>query len=203
MKFALVCAASILVASAQDFATHIKPVLTSNCAPCHNPANPRNRLNFLTAQDAQDVETRRNLWRNVATQMRNRTMPPGNHKLAEAERVSIVQWIETRLRQSACTGADYAGPSAPRRLNRREYRNTIRDLLGLELPITDMFPADESGGAGFDTNGETLYVPRCCSSATWKQPKPLRTASSLAHPSPGSCSRMNCRRSSRPHLAQP
>lgn len=159
MKFALVCAASILVASAQDFAAHIKPVLTSNCAPCHNPANPRNRLNFLTAQDAQDVETRRNLWRNVATQMRNRTMPPGNHKLAEAERVSIVQWIETRLRQSACTGADYAGPSAPRRLNRREYRNTIRDLLGLELPITDMFPADESGGAGFDTNGETLYVP--------------------------------------------
>lgn len=159
MKFAFLCAAAVLAASAQDFASHVKPVLTANCAGCHNPTNPRNRLNFLTANDAKDVETRRNLWRNVATQLRNRTMPPGNHKLAEGERLSIANWIETRLRESACTGADYAGFTAPRRLNRREYKNTVRDLLGLELPITDMFPADESGGAGFDTNGDTLYIP--------------------------------------------
>jgi cytochrome c553 len=159
VKIAFLWTVAAALASAQDFSSHVKPVLVANCAPCHNPANPKNRLNFLAANDARDIETRRNLWRNVATQLRNRTMPPGNHKLAEGERLSIANWIETRLRESACTGAGYAGFVAPRRLNRREYRNTVRDLLGLELPITDMFPADESGGAGFDTNGDTLYIP--------------------------------------------
>ena len=46
-----------------------------------------------------------------------------------------------------------------RRLNRREYRNTIRDLLGVDFDVAAVFPADGTGGAGFDTNGETLYIP--------------------------------------------
>ena len=48
---------------------------------------------------------------------------------------------------------------AIRRLNRREYHNTIRDLLGVDYNVSDLFPVDGTGGAGFDTNGETLYVP--------------------------------------------
>src|SRR5262249_54303673 len=47
---------------------------------------------------------------------------------------------------------------ALRRLNRREYHNTIRDLLGLDFDATALFPADGTGGAGFDTNGDTLYI---------------------------------------------
>ena len=46
-----------------------------------------------------------------------------------------------------------------RRLNRREYHNTIRDLLGVDFDVVRLFPADGTGGAGFDTNGETLYMP--------------------------------------------
>ena len=46
-----------------------------------------------------------------------------------------------------------------RRLNRREYHNTIRDLLGVDFDVTGIFPADGTGGAGFDTNGETLFIP--------------------------------------------
>jgi hypothetical protein len=134
-------------------------VLEANCAACHNPANPKNRHNFLKAAEATDVETRRGLWRSVATQLRNRTMPPGAARLSEQDRKLAADWIEARLRSSGCTAAEYAGYVGPRRLNRREYHNTVRDLLGVELPIADMFPEDESGGAGFDTNGDTLYIP--------------------------------------------
>src|SRR5581483_3587815 len=45
------------------------------------------------------------------------------------------------------------------RLNRREYRNMVRDLFGIEFDAVQAFPADGTGGAGFDTNGETLYTP--------------------------------------------
>ncbi len=46
-----------------------------------------------------------------------------------------------------------------RRLNRRDYRNTIRDLLGVDFAVSKLFPADGSGGEGFNTNGETLFLP--------------------------------------------
>ncbi|MGH9632818.1 MAG: DUF1587 domain-containing protein, partial [Bryobacteraceae bacterium] len=144
---------------AQEFSEFIQPVLNQNCASCHNPANPKNRINFLKAETAADIETRRGLWHSVAVQLRNRTMPPVASKLSEEDRLRIAGWVENRLRETACSTGDYAGTVAPRRLNRREYHHTIRDLLGVDLAVTDIFPADESGGAGFDTNGETLYVP--------------------------------------------
>jgi len=145
--------------AADEFSAKIRPILAANCATCHNPANPRNRIDFLKTDSVGDVDTRRTLWRDVATQLRNRTMPPGEAKISEADRLLVSNWIEARLRTTGCTTGDYAGYVAPRRLNRREWKNTIRDLFGLDVLAPDLFPADEAGGAGFDTNGETLYIP--------------------------------------------
>ncbi len=126
---------------------------------CHNPSKPRNPANFLKAQTAKDMEADRGLWHNVAAQLRNRTMPPIASKLTEDDRLRVASWIDNQLRQTACSGGDYAGASSFRRLNRREYHNTIRDLLGVDFDVSLVFPADGTGGSGFDTNGDTLYVP--------------------------------------------
>jgi cytochrome c553 len=142
-----------------DFTTSIRPVLVENCAPCHNPAKARGPANFLKAQTDKDIQADRGLWRNVAAQLRNRTMPPVASKLTEEDRLRVATWVDTQLRQTACSGGDYAGASAIRRLNRREYHNTIRDLLGVDFDVATLFPADGTGGAGFDTNGETLFIP--------------------------------------------
>jgi cytochrome c553 len=142
-----------------DFTQTIRPVLAENCGMCHNPSKPRNPANFLKAQTAKDIESDRGLWHNVAAQLRNRTMPPVASKLTEEDRLRIATWIDNDLRQTACSGGSYAGGSAFRRLNRREYHNTIRDLLGIDFDVSLLFPADGTGGSGFDTNGETLFVP--------------------------------------------
>ena len=105
------------------------------------------------------MDQARGLWRNVATQLRNRTMPPRASKLTEEDRLRMASWIDGRLKATACNTGDYAGPAVTRRLNRREYHNTVRDLLGIDFEVTAMLPADGTGGAGFDTNGETLYIP--------------------------------------------
>ena len=123
------------------------------------PGNPRNRINFLKANTAQDIESNRGLWRNVAAQLRNRTMPPVETKLTEDDRLRVAAWIDNRLRQTACAVGDFAGAVALRRLNRREYHNTIRDLLGVDYNVSELFPNDGTGGSGFDTNGETLFIP--------------------------------------------
>jgi cytochrome c553 len=145
--------------AAQEFSQSVRPVLQANCSACHNPSNPKNRVDFLKAQTARDIESQRGLWRSVAAQLRNRTMPPVASKLTEDDRFRISRWIEERLRQTACSTGDYAGPPLTHRLNRREYHNTVRDLTGVDLAVADLFPTDGSGGAGFDTNAGTLYVP--------------------------------------------
>jgi cytochrome c553 len=149
----------VVAAWADDFSGTIRPVLAEHCGSCHNPGNPKNRIDFLKAQTAADMESHRGMWRNIAAQLRNRTMPPMASKLTEDDRVRVAAWIDERLRETACATGDYAGPAVTRRLNRREYRNTIRDLFGVDYPVTDIFPADGTGGEGFDTNAETLFLP--------------------------------------------
>ena len=46
-----------------------------NCGGCHNPVNPKNRIDFLKADSVKDGETRRGPWRDGAAQLRNRTGP--------------------------------------------------------------------------------------------------------------------------------
>src|SRR5260370_31545228 len=167
MRILLIACASLLPAAvawcdpnpSQEFSQTIRPVLVQNCAACHNPANAKNPAAFLKAATVTDMEANRALWRNVAAQMRNRTMPPMASKLTEEDRFRVSTWIENRLRQTACSVGEYAGASIARRLNRREHHNTIRDLLGIDFEVLAILPAHGTGRTGFDTNGETLFVP--------------------------------------------
>ena len=59
----------------------------------------------------------------------------------------------------AVEGDSDPGPTLIQRLTRRQYNNTIRDLLRVETHPADAFPADGGGGGGFDNNASTLFVP--------------------------------------------
>ena len=152
---------------AQEFSHDIRPLLVENCAACHNPANPdpRGPANFLKATEAQDIQQDRGLWRSVAAQLRNRTMPPGDAKLSEDSRLQISQWIEKELVQTACSVDAYAGAAAVRRLNRREYHSTVRDLLGVSLEVADTAPAERVS----TRTARRCTFRRCCWRATCKR----------------------------------
>lgn len=150
---------SLSLVAQDEFQTTIRPVLMQHCGTCHNPANPKNRIDFLKSTTAEEINAHRSMWRDAAEQLRNRTMPPVASKLTEDDRLRISGWIDERLKATACSAGDFAGRVTVRRLNRREYRNTVRDLLGVDVPVSDIFPADGTGGEGFDTHGGTLYIP--------------------------------------------
>jgi cytochrome c553 len=149
----------LTILAAEPFTDRVRPVLAEHCTACHNPASAKNRVGFLRAQQAADLERDRGTWRKVAAHLRNRTMPPTASKLSEEDRLFVARWVDDRLRATACALGEQAGTVTLRRLNRREYKNTLRDLFGLEYAAEDLFPADEAGGEGFDNNGETLFVP--------------------------------------------
>ena len=143
---------------ADEFSSEIRPILVKNCQRCHNPEGD-NRIEFLSAQEAGDLSSDRGLWRSVAMQLRNRTMPPAKApQPSEEERFRVASWVDETLRETACDLGPYAGPVTVRRLNRAEYENTVRDLFGLYFEVAERFPVDGSGGEGFDNNGETLFM---------------------------------------------
>ncbi|QGJ68534.1 Cytochrome c domain-containing protein [Planctomycetales bacterium 10988] len=145
---------------AEVYTKSIRPMLMKSCSLCHDPEDTSSEIDFLHHQTADEVASARSMWRSVAMQLSNRTMPPEDEEQpTEEERLQMVQWIEAWLQETACRQGDYAGQVTTRRLNRKEYDNTIRDLIGLELDFSDRFPVDGAGGEGFDNNGETLFLP--------------------------------------------
>jgi len=146
--------------AADHFQTKIRPLLLRYCAACHDPDDSENAAPFLRATSIEQMSEMRSLWSSAAEQLQNRTMPPADEEQpSEAERLQLSSWIEETLEATACSSGEYAGRVITRRLNRREYDNTMRDLLGVDLKASDKFPVDGSGGEGFDNNGETLFLP--------------------------------------------
>lgn len=142
------------------FEKQIRPIVAQFCADCHDPEDPDNHVDFLKAESTADLQQHRGMWVSVSAQLRNRTMPPPDESQPnEKQRLQVAQWIDDHLRATACQLGPYAGNVTTRRLNRLEYENTIRDLVGPQLGFDETFPTDGGGGEGFNNNGETLFLP--------------------------------------------
>lgn len=149
--------AVVTIRAADTFEAEIRPVLVQYCQDCHGPEGSTG-IRFLTAETSGDIASNRDIWSNVAMQLRNRTMPPTGPQPSEADRMRIATWVDDALRATACDLGEFAGPVTARRLNRSEYQNTVRDLFGVHFETAESFPVDGSGGEGFDNNGETLFL---------------------------------------------
>ena len=86
-------------------------------------------------------------------------MPPeGKPQPSRQEIEAVAQWIDAALNQADCGGDVDPGRVTIRRLNRAEYNNTIRDLVGIDFRPADDFPSDDVG-YGFDNIGDVLTIP--------------------------------------------
>ena len=124
------------------------------CVDCHNPIDFSGELSF-DRHDPAHVETDAAVWERVVRKLRTRQMPP-----AEAERPDdetyqrLVAMLESALDDTADLNP---GRPVLRRLNRAEYANAIRDLLGLTIDVSDLLPPDDAA-FGFDNIGDLLGV---------------------------------------------
>jgi hypothetical protein len=69
----------------------------------------------------------------------------------------MVDWVRKTLDQADSRQPVDPGRVTARHLNRVEYQNSIRDLLGVNFQATKEFPVDDSGD-GFDNIGDVLSV---------------------------------------------
>jgi hypothetical protein len=128
-----------------SFSEHAAPFLARHCAGCHSGERARGGV-VLEGQPGDDP----GLWRRVAAAVRSGRMPPAElPRPGQTERDRFTAWLDDALPAEA--------PASVRRLNRSEFNNTIRDLVGIHFRPADDFPADDTGD-GFDTSGGALSV---------------------------------------------
>jgi hypothetical protein len=139
------------------FHARIRPILGEYCFDCH--ADGVNKGNVaLDESDAVAVRDRA-LWAKALKMLRAGLMPPAKRQArpTREQRQLVANWIKYEV-----FGIDPQHPDpgrvTVRRLNRAEYRNTVRDLLGVEFEAESQFPPDDTG-YGFDNIGDVLTMP--------------------------------------------
>lgn len=142
------------------FETDIQPLLKKFCYDCHGEAKQRAGLNLEKASTEQAILEGRKVWERAAGMIRTREMPPEKRmpQPTQEERDLLFQWITDTTSKIDCTGPHDPGRVTIRRLNRFEYNNTIRDLVGVDFQPAADFPSDDVG-YGFDNIGDVLSLP--------------------------------------------
>ena len=127
------------------------------CVTCHNERLKTAEL-LLDKADADRVSNSSDTWEKVIVQLRNRSMPPVNMPRPDnATYDAVALWLETELDRAATARPNPGRPAALHRLNRTEYANAVRDLLGVEIDPSSLLPPDAQAH-GFDTNADALSV---------------------------------------------
>lgn len=144
-------------AAAARFHERVEPILETYCYSCHGFGERKGGHAFdeFKSDDALVGDVK--LWLTVLKNVRSGVMPPADEaRPSDDERKRLFDWIETDVFKSNPADPD-PGRVTLRRLNRVEYRNTIRDLTGVEFDTSSEFPPDDSG-YGFDNIGDALSV---------------------------------------------
>ncbi|MDP6579196.1 MAG: DUF1587 domain-containing protein, partial [Vicinamibacterales bacterium] len=133
-----------------------RAVLDRYCVTCHNERLQTGGLALDTVDPAQ-VALEPAVWEKVVGKLRTGMMPPSARPRPDgAASAALVTYLETALDRAAAVSPDPGRPVA-HRLNRAEYTNAVRDLLGLEVDGRALLPPDESG-FGFDNIGDVLSL---------------------------------------------
>jgi hypothetical protein len=112
----------------------------------------------LDKADAEHVFNSAEIWEKVVVKLRSRSMPPaGVRRPDNATYDAVATWLETELDRAAATHVNPGRPANLHRLNRTEYANAIRDLIGIEIDPASMLPPDQQAH-GFDTNADALLM---------------------------------------------
>jgi hypothetical protein len=138
-------------------AAPVADLLNAYCVSCHNHTLKTAGLE-LDRLDVSRVGERGDVWEKVVTKLRTAEMPPpGRPRPDAAAYRAVADALEHQL-DAAAAAEPHPGRVPVHRLNRTEYANAIRDLLGLEIDARALLSSDEADQEGFDNVASVLSV---------------------------------------------
>jgi len=148
----------VQAAAPEPFGKQVKPFLNKYCLDCHGEDIQEGGVRFDQFGKSPDIIADYRLWEKIHQQISVGSMPPQDELAPEqTERNRIAVWLDKEVNHFDCNAVDHPGRVTVHRLNRVEYDNTVRDLLGVDLKLSVNFPSDDVG-YGFDNIGDVLNV---------------------------------------------
>jgi mono/diheme cytochrome c family protein len=144
------------VAAVDQTAKH-QAFIKQYCISCHNSrtASPANEPVNLETASLTNLLPQAATWERVLRKLSVRAMPPqGMPHPTEADYTGFTTWLAGSL-DRAWQGKSTPGRYVVHRLNRTEYANAVRDLLALDIDVTELLPSD-GANFGFDNIASAL-----------------------------------------------
>ena len=129
-----------------------------HCQACHEGAEPKGDIELKSLSRDFSDQASREKWLLVLEQIKEGTMPPNEKPRPPGDAVkAITDWITSQVANAEAQENASEGRVVLRRLNRNEYENTVRDLLGVDIELERPAAAGSSTN-GFDNSAEALHV---------------------------------------------
>lgn len=142
----------------RQYTQQILPTLKQYCGDCHWGDGAEADFNLEGFATLDQLLNGRKKWQKVVVRVVAKEMPPiEDPPLPDDKHRVLLDWIDNLLNSVDCTEIN-PGRVTIRRLNRTEYKNTIRDLIGINYDPAEQFPGDDVG-YGFDNIADVLSLP--------------------------------------------
>lgn len=142
----------------KSYTNTIRPILDKSCGDCHFGEDSDAGLDLEPVESIEQILNDRTEWQKLLKRVAKGQMPPrGAEPLDDADREKLVEWVDQLINNLDCSST-LPGHVTIRRLNATEYRNTVRDLTGIDFEPAKDFPGDDVG-YGFDNIGDVLTLP--------------------------------------------
>ena len=145
-------------ARGDDFFAPLRPYLDTHCVKCHGGEKTEGKLDFRRFESERDLAASQRVWEEIAAQIESGDMPPKKPLPSAEENGHAVAWIRGRLGSIDWAALRSPGRVTLPRLTRAEYRNTLRDLLGVDLRAGEDLPEDGEGPSGFVNDRDALAL---------------------------------------------
>lgn len=131
-------------------------ILADYCLDCHDSSVKKGGVDLESLSFSLDTIPTAETWQKVLNTLNSGEMPPEDKdQLTDKEKTDLLEDLSHTLVLARDILSDSGGVVTMRRLNRREYENTVYDLLGVRIDAADL-PADTNSD-GFDTAGASLF----------------------------------------------
>ena len=159
LPFTILCSAGACSGSI-DFPSQVLPILEEHCFQCHGKKKQKGKLRLDTlSPDLLKSRIAAETWHDVRDALNLGEMPPEEEpELSREKRQILVGWVNQEIDALIEAKKSTGGRVVMRRLNRSEYQNTMRDLLGIEHNYIKDFPPESLSEDGFRNDGSTLQI---------------------------------------------
>jgi hypothetical protein len=156
--FSVLAAAAAFSSPSAAQSHEVFSFVQKSCTACHNSSVKSGDVDLKALHTEKTFDEDRHIWEKVVEKLKTGQMPPPGMQRPPAETVkAITHWLESEFARQDRLIKPQAGRVSARRLNRAEYNNTIRDLLGIDIRPADNFPADVAA-FGFDNISDALML---------------------------------------------